>query len=180
MADINEHRIRGRLAYDPRIISNEVGSIARLRVMTNYRYQDSSGAWQTRETGHSVIVRGELLELAKLLKKGEAIHVEGYVEEREVVRENVKTFDRYIVAKSLARPLIPQRSAGKQSEDAAGESQPSQGKARRTREESPRSAAQPPPSSNPPERALQPAHAPTSPSDDPFADMDLLVRSRTP
>ncbi len=38
--DINTHTIQGRLAAVPRVLRNERGAIARLRVVTNYRYQD--------------------------------------------------------------------------------------------------------------------------------------------
>ncbi|KZC29432.1 single-stranded DNA-binding protein [Rhodanobacter denitrificans] len=104
--DINTHTIQGRLAAVPRVLRNERGAIARLRVVTNYRYQDRDNNWQQRDTGHNVIVRGDLVSLVESLRVGDGIFVIGFAEDHEYTdASGVQRVERQLVAKTVGRPL---------------------------------------------------------------------------
>lgn len=111
MADVNEHRIEGRLTGDPKILRSDRGSIARMSVATNYRYQDRNNEWQERSTFHIIVVRGDLVDALEGLRQGDTLGVVGFAEDREFTdRDGRERSERQLVAKRLYRPMTARRS----------------------------------------------------------------------
>ncbi|MEY2117132.1 single-stranded DNA-binding protein [Rhodanobacter sp. FW106-PBR-R2A-1-13] len=169
--DINSHTIQGRLAADPRVIRNDRGAIARLRVVTNYRYQDRDNNWQKRDVGHNVIVRGDLVALVEDLRTGDGVFVIGFAEDHEYTdAQGVNRVERQLIAKTLGRPLTAAPAARRTGTATA----PASDKAKVAA-----APASTPPASAKPQPPAPPA-TPAPHEGDAFAEMDQLIERGAP
>jgi len=182
--DINTHTIQGRLGEDPKIHRTDRGSIARLRVATNYRYKNLGGEWATKTTWHTVIVRGNDVEMISGARRGDGIFVTGFPEDQEFVDGNgIKRSQRQLIATTVSRPLqvmsptqvrqprnqeaprqVPQQQrdsgyadSGEQQESARGYREPPP--ARQSSQRQPNNSS-PAPRSTPPPARREPVQAP--------------------
>lgn len=124
--DINEHTIKGRLGADPFVLQNDRGKIAKLRVATNYRYNDHKGEWQTKTVWHCVIVRDALVDEIAHLKKGHGVFVQGYAEEYQWDAGAGEIKTRHQVVAKRIFPVAESRQADKASQEQANDRPPAQ------------------------------------------------------
>lgn len=100
-ASLNKVMIIGNLGRDPELRTTEGGqSVATLNVATTDTWVDKSGNKQERTEWHRVNVWGRQGEnVAKYLKKGRSVYVEGRIQTREYTdKEGVKKYATDIVA----------------------------------------------------------------------------------
>lgn len=85
MADgLNKCMLMGALGEDPKLNTTQGGQpVLNLRIATNDGYKDRDGVWRERTEWHNVVVWGPRGEaLAKILKKGSSLYVEGPIRSR--------------------------------------------------------------------------------------------------
>jgi single-strand DNA-binding protein len=82
---VNKAIIIGNLGADPEVRYTQSGTaVANLRIATNERWTDKSGAKQERTEWHRVVVFGNTAEnCQKYLSKGRQVYVEGRIQTNE-------------------------------------------------------------------------------------------------
>ncbi len=100
---INRAIVGGNLGADPEIRMTQAGvAVLRLRVATNQAYYDSSNKLVERTDWHDVALFGARAEgLARFLKKGDPVVVEGELRSSVYEREGKKTKRVEIVAREV-------------------------------------------------------------------------------
>ncbi|KVO15222.1 single-stranded DNA-binding protein [Burkholderia ubonensis] len=118
MGSINKQILLGRLTADAEGRSIPSGGmVANLKIVTSERYQDKgSGDWKEFADNHRVSVFGALAEVARTLKKGTEVYVEGRTRTRKYQQADGQ--DRYIT-EVVANVLFPTgEEAGREREAA--------------------------------------------------------------
>lgn len=100
---LNRVTILGNLGADPELRATQSGqAILKLRVATTESYLDKSNTRQERTEWHSVTLFGPRGEgLAKLLRKGERIYVEGGLRTTSYEKDGEKRYRTEIVASNV-------------------------------------------------------------------------------
>lgn len=103
MSGMNRVTLFGNLGADPELRTAPGGlSILHLRLATNETYVDKNQERQERTEWHDVVVFGARAEgLAKALKKGERLLVEGRLSTSSYEKEGVKRWRTEIVARDV-------------------------------------------------------------------------------
>ncbi|MCB9530347.1 MAG: single-stranded DNA-binding protein [Myxococcales bacterium] len=104
MASVNKVILIGNLGADPELRTTAGGqAVCELRLATNERWTDKSGATQERTEWHRVVVWGRSAEnAAKYLAKGRSAYVEGRLQTREWTdKDGNKRYTTEIVADRL-------------------------------------------------------------------------------
>jgi len=84
MAGVNKAIVVGNLGNDPKVNSNERGTITNISVATSETWKDKQGQKQERTEWHNVVFFGKLAEIAAdYLKKGAKVYVEGSLRTRK-------------------------------------------------------------------------------------------------
>lgn len=115
---LNRVLLLGNLGADPELRMTGGGqAVLKLRLATSDSYLDKDKQRQERTEWHSVVVWGKRAEgLARLLKKGERILVEGALRTTSYEKEGQKRYSTEIVASNVllnggsrdgARPSTP-------------------------------------------------------------------------
>jgi single-strand DNA-binding protein len=129
--NLNKVLVAGRLGADVELKSMGSGkSVANVNVATSNRWTDKSGQKQEKTEWHRVVVYGKNAEnLAKYLKKGDELYVEGRLETRSWEdKDGKKRYSTEIVAQTVqfgnrkqASKTKEDREEGNQSEELFGE-----------------------------------------------------------
>ncbi len=115
---LNRVMLIGNLGADPELRMTQGGqAVLRLRLATTETYLDANKARQERTEWHSVTVWGKRGEgLAKLLKKGERIYIEGGLRTSSYEKDGEKRYRTEVTASNVllmgsAKPPAPERAA---------------------------------------------------------------------
>lgn len=125
MGSINKQILLGRLTADAEGRSIPSGGmVANIKLATYERYQEKgSGDWKEFADNHRVSVFGPLAEMARTLKKGTEVYVEGRTRTRKYQQADGQ--DRYIT-EVVANVLFPTGEAvGRERETALPSPAPS-------------------------------------------------------
>lgn len=100
---LNKVMLLGNLGADPELRVTQGGqAILKLRLATTENYVDSSNARQERTEWHQVSLWGKRGEaLAKLLRKGERIFVEGRLQTSSYEKDGEKRYRTEVVATNV-------------------------------------------------------------------------------
>lgn len=101
---VNKVMLEGRLGRDPDLKQTQGGQpFAKFTLATQESYKDGSGEWQKRTQWHRIRAWGEIAEaVAKHLRKGSYVHVEGKLSTNEWVdKQNNKRSSTEVVATGL-------------------------------------------------------------------------------
>ncbi len=100
---LNKVMLLGNLGADPELRVTAGGqAVLKLRLATTDSYVDSSNARQERTEWHQVTLWGKRGEsLAKLLKKGERIFVEGRIQTSTYDKDGEKRYRTEVVATNI-------------------------------------------------------------------------------
>jgi single-strand DNA-binding protein len=116
--------LEGYLGADP-VIRYTAGNtkVANVRMATSYSYQDNKGKWQKHTSWHSLVFYDYNADAAETYKKGENIHIEGRIEDREFTPKG-ETKARTVKEIIVERSHVIERSRVRHDDDEAGTSAP--------------------------------------------------------
>ena len=81
---VNKVQLLGNIGKDPEVRETKAGNIANLTMATSERYTDKSGQKQEKTEWHNLVVFGKLADIvAKYVKKGDKLYVEGSITTRK-------------------------------------------------------------------------------------------------
>ena len=84
MSSVNKVILLGNIGKDPEVRETKSGNIANLVLATSERYTDKSGQKQENTEWHNLVVFGKLADVvAKYVKKGDKLYVEGSITTRK-------------------------------------------------------------------------------------------------
>ena len=84
MSSVNKVILLGNIGKDPEVRETKSGNIANLTMATSERYTDKSGQKQEKTEWHNLVVFGKLADIvAKYVKKGDKLYVEGSITTRK-------------------------------------------------------------------------------------------------
>ena len=84
MSSVNRVTLLGNIGKDPEVRETKSGNIANLTMATSERYTDKSGQKQEKTEWHNLVVFGKLADIvAKYVKKGDKLYVEGSITTRK-------------------------------------------------------------------------------------------------
>ena len=127
---INRITLLGHLGADPELKHLEGGqAVLNFRMATSHSYLDRNQVRQEATEWHSVSVwskRGEAL--AKLLHKGSQVYVEGRMQTRKYMKENVQCYSTSVIATEVvltgarggAEPAQPRTDTARPKSDGQG------------------------------------------------------------
>lgn len=99
---VNKAILLGNLGMDPELRHSDNGSVLRLRLATNERWRDKDGNAQERTEWHTVVFFGKRADgLARVLRKGESVYVEGRIQTRTWEKDGEKRYSTEIVGTEL-------------------------------------------------------------------------------
>ncbi len=109
MSGLNKVIIMGNLGADPELRVLPGGlSILKMRIATSERWQDKEKNWQERTEWHRVTVFGPRAEhLAKFLRKGMVVTVDGQIRTSTYEKEGQKRYSTEVVANFVWSPNVP-------------------------------------------------------------------------
>ena len=118
---MNRVVIAGYVAKKPEVRRLPSGTpVANVRVGERVRYADGSG--ETREeltNWHSLSFYGKLADIAQALKKGDNVHVDGRIEQRQLIaRDSSKPRTVHEIVVSQCHLIAPVRRGNKAAEAA--------------------------------------------------------------
>lgn len=89
---VNKVILLGNLGADPELkVTSNGSTVLKLRLATSSSWKDDSGQRKERTEWHSVTLWGKRAEaLAKFLKKGDRLYVEGEIRSSSYEKEGVK------------------------------------------------------------------------------------------
>ena len=81
---VNKVQLLGNIGKDPEVRETKAGNVANMVMATSERYTDKSGQKQEKTEWHNLVVFGKLADVvAKYVKKGEKLYVEGSITTRK-------------------------------------------------------------------------------------------------
>jgi single-strand DNA-binding protein len=81
---VNKVQLLGNIGKDPEVRETKAGNIANMVMATSERYTDKSGQKQEKTEWHNLVVFGKLADIvAKYVKKGDKLYVEGSITTRK-------------------------------------------------------------------------------------------------
>ena len=84
MSSVNKVILLGNIGKDPEVRETKSGKVANLVLATSERYTDKSGQKQENTEWHNLVVFGKLADVvAKYVKKGDKLYVEGSITTRK-------------------------------------------------------------------------------------------------
>lgn len=99
---LNKVWLLGNLGQDPELKETQNGPLLKLRIATSEVYFDRDYVRQERVEWHSVNIWGKRGEaLAKFLKKGESVFIEGSIHTSSYERDGQKIYRTEIKAKNI-------------------------------------------------------------------------------
>jgi single-strand DNA-binding protein len=124
MANRNFVLLEGYLGADP-VVRYTAGNtkVANVRMATSYSYKDNKGEWQKHTSWHALVFYDYNADAAETYKKGENIHIEGHIQDREFApkgESKARTVKEIIVERSH----VIERSRVSRDDDDAGQGEP--------------------------------------------------------
>ncbi len=97
---LNRATILGNIGADPELRTTPGGvSVCRIRVATSESFKGKSGDWQESTEWHSIVLWDTLADrVAKTLKKGSKVYVEGKIQTRSYEKEGIVRYTTEINA----------------------------------------------------------------------------------
>ena len=84
MSSVNKVILLGNIGKDPEVRETKSGKVVNLVLATSERYTDKSGQKQENTEWHNLVVFGKLADVvAKYVKKGDKLYVEGSITTRK-------------------------------------------------------------------------------------------------
>jgi len=84
MSSVNKVILLGNIGKDPEVRETKSGKVANLVLATSERYTDKSGQKHENTEWHNLVVFGKLADVvAKYVKKGDKLYVEGSITTRK-------------------------------------------------------------------------------------------------
>jgi len=84
MSSVNKVILLGNIGKDPEVRETKAGNIVNLTMATSEKYTDKSGQKQENTEWHNLVVFGKLADVvAKYVKKGDKLYVEGSITTRK-------------------------------------------------------------------------------------------------
>ena len=84
MSSVNKVILLGNIGKDPEVRETKAGNVANMVMATSERYTDKSGQKQEKTEWHNLVVFGKLADIvAKYVKKGDKLYVEGSITTRK-------------------------------------------------------------------------------------------------
>ena len=84
MSSVNRVILLGNIGKDPEVRETKAGNIVNLTMATSEKYTDKSGQKQENTEWHNLVVFGKLADVvAKYVKKGDKLYVEGSITTRK-------------------------------------------------------------------------------------------------
>jgi len=84
MSSVNKVILLGNIGKDPEVRETKAGNIVNLTMATSEKYTDESGQKQENTEWHNLVVFGKLADVvAKYVKKGDKLYVEGSITTRK-------------------------------------------------------------------------------------------------
>ena len=81
---VNKVQLLGNIGKDPEVRETEAGNIVNLTMATSEKSTDKSGQKQENTEWHNLVVFGKLADVvAKYVKKGDKLYVEGSITTRK-------------------------------------------------------------------------------------------------
>jgi len=81
---VNKVQLLGNIGKDPEVRETKAGNIVNLTMATSEKYTDKSGQKQENTEWHNLVVFGKLADVvAKYVKKGDKLYVEGSITTRK-------------------------------------------------------------------------------------------------
>jgi single-strand DNA-binding protein len=108
MANRNFVLLAGFLGADPVIRYTAGGTkVANVRMATSYTFTDKAGEKKKHTTWHALVFYDYLADEAETYKKGENIHIEGHIQDREFTpkgESKARTVKEIIIERSHVIP----------------------------------------------------------------------------
>ena len=102
MAGINKVIILGRLGNDPETRAAGETTVANFSIATSEKFKNKQGDVQEKTEWHRVVAWGKLSEIcAKYLHKGSQVYVEGKLQTRSWLKDDVKQYATEIVISEM-------------------------------------------------------------------------------
>lgn len=100
---LNKVMLLGSLGADPELRVTSGGqSVLKMRLATNERYKDKNDTWQDRTEWHSVVLWGKRGDaLARILRKGSSLFVEGRLSTSSYDKDGEKRYRTEVVATNV-------------------------------------------------------------------------------
>jgi len=109
---MNRVEIAGFLSKRPEIRYLPSGTpVANARLGESHRYQDSSQEWKEHTNWHSLSFYGDLSRIALTFDKGDNIHVDGVIEQREFTPKDGSTRTISEIVVRQCHIIAPARAA---------------------------------------------------------------------
>ena len=84
MSSVNKVILLGNIGKDPEVRETKSGKVVNLVLATSEKYTDKSGQKQENTEWHNLVVFGKLADVvAKYVKKGDKLYVEGSITTRK-------------------------------------------------------------------------------------------------
>ena len=84
MSSVNKVILLGNIGKDPEVRETKSGKVVNLVMATSEKYTDKSGQKQENTEWHNLVVFGKLADVvAKYVKKGDKLYVEGSITTRK-------------------------------------------------------------------------------------------------
>jgi single-strand DNA-binding protein len=99
---LNKVLLLGNLGADPELKTTQGGAVLKLRLATTESYVDRDSVRQERTEWHRVTLWGKRGEaLAKILRKGERVFVEGRISTTSYEKDGEKRYSTEVVATNV-------------------------------------------------------------------------------
>ena len=95
---VNKVILLGRLGGDPESRQAGATTVANFTIATSDKYKDKQDQWQEKTEWHRVVAWGKLADIcAQYLRKGSQVYVEGKLQTRSWLKDDVKQYTTEVV-----------------------------------------------------------------------------------
>ena len=95
---VNKVILLGRLGGDPESRQAGTTTVANFTIATSDKYKDKQDQWQEKTEWHRVVAWGKLADIcAQYLRKGSQVYVEGKLQTRSWLKDDVKQYTTEVV-----------------------------------------------------------------------------------
>lgn len=95
---VNKVILLGRLGCDPESRTAGTTTVVNFTIATSEKYRDKQDQWQERTEWHRIVAWGKLADIcAQYLHKGSQVYVEGKLQTRSWLKDDVKQYTTEIV-----------------------------------------------------------------------------------
>jgi len=99
---VNKVILLGRLGGDPESRQAGATTVANFTIATSDKYKDKQDQWQERTEWHRIVAWGKLADIcAQYLRKGSQVYVEGKLQTRSWLKDDVKQYTTEVVISEM-------------------------------------------------------------------------------